>query len=111
MKTAQLLEYPLNMFPGIVSSVSIYFPTSRGPGLHPSNIDMQASSNLPPTNYPGPVTLSSREVKWKDRQPFLEFKGYMLRPRLRPGWTPSWLSTGEDYRTCKDAKRIPVSSG
>ncbi|KAI0261680.1 hypothetical protein BC834DRAFT_829955, partial [Gloeopeniophorella convolvens] len=28
--------------------------------------------------------LSSHEAKWRDRQQFLESKGYMLRPRLRP---------------------------
>jgi len=70
---------------------------------------MQASLNLPRTNYPGPVKLLSHEVKWRDRQPFLKSKGYMLRPRLRPGWTPSWLSTGEDYFTCEDAASLPVS--
>ena len=57
----------------------------------------------------GPVNLSSYEIMWRDRQPFLESKGYMLRPRLRPGWTPSWLATGEDYEFCEDACRLPVS--
>ena len=86
-----------------------YFPTSRVSSPHPSNIYMQASSSFPRTNYRGPVKLSSHEVKWRDRQPFLESKGYMLRPRLRPGWTPSWLSTGEDHYTCEDGARLPVS--
>ena len=70
---------------------------------------MQASSNLPLTKYRGPVELSPHEVKWSGRQPFLESKGYMLRARLRPGWTPSWLLTGEDYFTCEDSARLPVS--
>jgi hypothetical protein len=70
---------------------------------------MQASSSLPLTTYRGPIKLSSHEVKWRDRQPFLESKGYMLRPRLRPGWTPSWLSTGQDYDDCEDAALLPVS--
>jgi hypothetical protein len=70
---------------------------------------MQASSSSPRPNYRGPVKLSSHEVKWRDRQPFLESKGYMLRPRLRPGWTPSWLSTGQDHYNCEDGARLPVS--
>ena len=74
-----------------------------------TNIDMQVSSSHPRPNYRGPVNLSSYEVKWRDRQPFLESKGYMLRPRLRPGWTPSWLSTGQDYDSCEDSARLPVS--
>jgi hypothetical protein len=53
--------------------------------------------------------LSSHEVKWRDRQPRLESKGYMLRPRLRPGWTPSWLSSGKPRRLCEDYPLLPVS--
>ena len=48
---------------------------------HPSNIDMQASLNLPPTNYCDRIKLLPQEVKWGDRQTFLESKGYMLRPQ------------------------------
>ena len=70
---------------------------------------MDDTSISPRPNYRGPVKLSSYEVKWRDRQPFLESKGYMLRPRLRPGWTPSWLSTGQDYFSCEDSARLPVS--
>ncbi|KAI9507602.1 kinase-like domain-containing protein [Russula earlei] len=55
----------------------------------------------------GPVNLYTHEVRWRDRQLFLESKGYMLRPRLRPGWTPSWLSTGQEYYTCEDSSRLP----
>jgi serine/threonine protein kinase len=32
----------------------------------------------------------------------------MLRPRLQPGWTPSWLSTGQDYESCEDSARLPL---
>ncbi|KAI9063419.1 hypothetical protein FKP32DRAFT_1572053 [Trametes sanguinea] len=34
--------------------------------------------------------LSSEEVYWRDRQGFLESRGYALRPRYRPDWSPSW---------------------
>src|SRR6266702_3568987 len=52
--------------------------------------------------------LSTQEVKWRDCQPFLESKGYMLRPRLRPGWTPSWISTGKHYEFFEDSARLPL---
>ncbi|TFY76061.1 hypothetical protein EWM64_g7950 [Hericium alpestre] len=34
--------------------------------------------------------LERPEVQWRHVQPWLETQGYMLRPRFRPGWTPSW---------------------
>ncbi|TBU50532.1 kinase-like domain-containing protein [Dichomitus squalens] len=36
------------------------------------------------------ATLSSLEITWRDRQQYLESRGYMLRRRYRPGWVPSW---------------------
>ncbi|KAH9899125.1 kinase-like domain-containing protein [Epithele typhae] len=32
-------------------------------------------------------------VQWRDHQQWLEKHGYLLRPRLRPGWVPSWTGT------------------
>ena len=63
----------------------------------------------PPQNYRGPVKLSDHEAKWRDRQPLLESKGYMLRPRLRLGWTPSWILAGKHYEFFEDSARLPVS--
>ena len=54
-------------------------------------------------------SLSSLEIKWRDRQTFLQSRGYMLRPRLRPGWTPSWLETGTYWRRSEDSAELPVS--
>lgn len=34
--------------------------------------------------------LSDEELYWKDREDFLESHGYMLRPRYRKDWVPSW---------------------
>ncbi|TFY77414.1 hypothetical protein EWM64_g6599 [Hericium alpestre] len=34
--------------------------------------------------------LARPEVQWRHVQAWLESQGYMLRPRFRPGWTPSW---------------------
>ncbi|KAI9063417.1 kinase-like protein [Trametes sanguinea] len=36
------------------------------------------------------AVLSEEERKWRDRYELLEAHGYRLRPRLRPGWVPSW---------------------
>lgn len=38
------------------------------------------------------ATLNESELQWRDKQPFLESHGYLLRPRLRPGWVPSWIN-------------------
>ncbi|TDL15498.1 hypothetical protein BD410DRAFT_816966 [Rickenella mellea] len=34
--------------------------------------------------------LMPAEIFWQDHQKWLESIGYMLRPRYRPGWVPSW---------------------
>ncbi|KAJ7091961.1 hypothetical protein B0H15DRAFT_777902, partial [Mycena belliarum] len=34
--------------------------------------------------------LATDEAYWRDRQLWLEECGYMLRPRFRPDWVPSW---------------------
>lgn len=39
--------------------------------------------------------LQPKEYWWRDHQKWLEEKGYMLRPRFRPEWVPSW-GEGED---------------
>ena len=36
------------------------------------------------------ASLSPREAFWRGKQAFLQSRGYMLRPRYHPGWTPSW---------------------
>lgn len=46
--------------------------------------------------------LAPTEGFWKDQQPWLESKGYLLRPRYRQGWTPSWLNTSKTHRDCED---------
>ncbi len=33
--------------------------------------------------------LDPVEVVWRDRQEYLESRGYLLRPRYRPGWISS----------------------
>ncbi|KAI9458630.1 kinase-like domain-containing protein [Lactarius psammicola] len=81
----------------------------KGLNQNPSNNPHMLLPGLTPQpNYRGPVKLSVYEVKWRDRQPFLESMGYMLRPRLRPGWTPSWISAGKHYEFFEDSARLPL---
>ncbi|KAI0316379.1 hypothetical protein OF83DRAFT_1060461 [Amylostereum chailletii] len=47
--------------------------------------------------------LLYHEEWWRDHQVFLQSRGYMLRPRLRPGWTPSWHASGQSVREAEDA--------
>ncbi|KDQ64118.1 hypothetical protein JAAARDRAFT_27741 [Jaapia argillacea MUCL 33604] len=53
----------------------------------------------------GTWDLDTVEKKWRDRQSYLASRGYMLRPRYRPGWTPSWFGTDVDPFYCEDAIR------
>ena len=53
-------------------------------------------------------TLSPEEEKWRDRHEMLRDEGYELRPRLRPGWKPSWLKSGADPYQCEDVEILPV---
>ncbi|KAL6306695.1 hypothetical protein BKA93DRAFT_912475 [Sparassis latifolia] len=52
--------------------------------------------------------LEPDEERWRDRQQFLESRGYMLRPRYRPGWIPSWTGTRRNPVFCEDSKALPA---
>ncbi|KAI0041364.1 hypothetical protein FA95DRAFT_1501607 [Auriscalpium vulgare] len=51
-----------------------------------------------------PGTLDRSERWWQKRQKVLEELGYVLRPRYREGWTPSWKGTKKDYHYCEDGQ-------
>ncbi|KAL5513740.1 hypothetical protein ACEPAH_4140 [Sanghuangporus vaninii] len=36
--------------------------------------------------------LTDDEIWWRERHSLFESRGYRLRERLQPGWTPSWVS-------------------
>ena len=57
----------------------------------------------------GVYDLDPSEVRWRDRQPTLEKRGYILRKRYLPGWKPSWLGTNLDPLFCEDAVLLLVS--
>ena len=52
--------------------------------------------------------LKINERKWRDHHETLEKEGYVLRPRLRPGWTPSWLQSGKNPLDCEDGELFLV---
>ncbi|KAI0063126.1 hypothetical protein BV25DRAFT_1802723 [Artomyces pyxidatus] len=53
-------------------------------------------------------SLLYSEERWRDRQVFLESRGYLLRPRYRPGWTPSWKTNGKSVVVSEDALPSPA---
>ena len=53
-------------------------------------------------------TLSDIEEKWRDRHEMLKAEGYELRPRLRPGWKPSWIESGVNPLDCEDGEMLPA---
>jgi len=57
--------------------------------------------NQPDSYYP--PALNRFERIWHDRYHFLLQKGFELRPRYRPGWTPSWLNAKGEPLLCEDS--------
>lgn len=43
------------------------------------------------------LVLTKAEVQWRDRFSPLKERGYLLRPRYRPGWVPTALPIGLGY--------------
>ena len=55
--------------------------------------------------------LNGIETRWRDTQSLLEQQGYMLRPRYRPGWIPSWQQNPSlKPDRCEDYVSLPVRS-
>lgn len=69
----------------------------------PTDESSQVSS---PSAYDG--ELDEDEIWWRDHQVWLEQRGYLLRPRYRPGWVPSWINTDRSYLFCEDGRNIIV---
>lgn len=56
----------------------------------------------------GTYSLLPAETEWKDRYLALESRGYLLRPRYHPDWSPSWTGTNLDPTYCEDSVVIDV---
>ncbi|KZV68675.1 hypothetical protein PENSPDRAFT_609710 [Peniophora sp. CONT] len=52
--------------------------------------------------------LLGYEAAWRDRQAFLQAQGYMLRPRLRPNWVPSWRKSPAAIIESEDGVVLPM---
>ena len=53
--------------------------------------------------------LGKDELFWRDRHDWLFEHGYVLRPRYRPGWEPSWKGTNGFPLRFEDGWQILVS--
>ena len=53
--------------------------------------------------------LFERDFFWREHQRWLVDAGYMLRPRFREDWQPSWTGTNHLYYRCEDGKSTFVS--
>jgi len=49
-----------------------------------------------------PSNLRRTEVFWSKHYNWLEDCGYLLRPRYRPEWIPSWQGTSKNPAECED---------
>lgn len=56
----------------------------------------------------GLYNLDLGEIQWRDKAELLLQHGYRLRPRLMPGWTPSWDGTDLLPEYCEDSVRTDV---
>ncbi|KAL6303554.1 kinase-like domain-containing protein [Sparassis latifolia] len=54
--------------------------------------------------------LSDSETYWRDRQVWLKERGYLLRPRYRADWKPSWETTSKDPYQCEDSLTLRRST-
>ena len=55
-----------------------------------------------------PGSIGPHETWWVERQEALEQAGYMLRPRYRPGWKPSWAGTDKYHGNFEDGQSLLV---
>ncbi|RDB20142.1 hypothetical protein Hypma_012977 [Hypsizygus marmoreus] len=70
--------------------------TARPPILNSQNVAAHLQSLYN-------TKLNELERDWRDRYTFFLEHGLELRPRYRPGWTPSWLGTTLDPAYCTDS--------
>lgn len=55
---------------------------------------------LPAVYYP--PSLSPSEKFWREHYNFLNHRGYILRPRYQPNWSPTLLGNGRHYHSGED---------
>lgn len=57
----------------------------------------------------GPYDLIPFEVFWRERYRYLKEAGYVLRPRYKPDWKPSWADTELSPNRFEDSVMLMVS--
>ena len=94
-------------------TVQVCFPPPNPPPSRQISLDVmpsleELSSEVLSAHIPG--ELGSGEVWWRDHQVWLQERGYMLRPRYKPDWIPSWADGKKRFFQCEDGHRNFVSS-
>jgi hypothetical protein len=52
--------------------------------------------------------LPPAEQIWRDNYEWLSSRGYLLRPRYKPDWTPSWQHTKRSWQDAEDGQSFEV---
>jgi hypothetical protein len=66
------------------------------------------SSRQGPAPKRKPGDLRPAEHVWRDNYEWLSSRGYLLRPRYNPSWTPSWQHTKRSWQDAEDGQRFQV---
>lgn len=73
-------------------------------------VSLEESQRYAEATVKGSFGLSPAEKFWRDHQPHLQSREYVLRARYRPNWRPSWLGTNLDPTYCEDSIMVSVSN-
>ena len=108
--TKQILPGQIRGVPLLTPLCPIHF---RIPSLHAR---MSSSTEVEAASKPHPLDanifdggLFKDEFVWRNHQPWLAESGYMLRPRYRLDWEPSWLKSKKNFAFCEDGRSPLVS--
>ena len=88
----------LEVHPTLMSSAA----TQKKPPRRVIEFDEASMERDAETALGGIFSLDPSEIRWRDRQPELEKRGYNHRARYSPDWKPSWLGTDANPFFCED---------
>lgn len=104
---------PSRSSPSLLMDSSRTSSTSLGLGLNDDDYDAYPAHTRLPNDQilefyaeltlHGAYHLLPYEEAWKARRPFLESRGYELRPRYSDDWWPSWVGTNINPFFCEDS--------
>ena len=93
-----------------VRLTSAGFLTSTLHRIMPTEDVVEREQGDEPLDAGPDAELSVHEIWWRDRQKWLEGRGYMLRPRYHPGWVASWRGVDENWWKYEDSTPAAVGS-